>query len=65
MLNNFILKNKQDLNLSIYNPEQLFCDKYRCNAIENNYPLFYDDDHLSSLGSKKFSEDFIKFLNNN
>ena len=63
--NNFILKNKQDLNLSIYNPEQLFCDKYRCNAIENNYPLFYDDDHLSSLGSKKFSEDFIKFLNNN
>ena len=62
--NKFLDNIKDDLQLYIYNPEKLFCDDSICYAHEKNYPLFYDDDHLSSLGSKKMSKDLIRFINN-
>ncbi len=59
---NFINKIKKEFNLKVYNPEKIFCDKKRCFAFENNFPLFYDDDHLSSFGSKKLSVDLVDFI---
>ena len=56
--------NKVQSAADFYNPEKLFCDDSICYAHEKNYPLFYDDDHLSSLGAKKMSKDLIKFMNN-
>ena len=63
--NEFIDNIKQDLNLYVYDPEKIFCDQKRCFAFENNYPLFYDDDHLSSLGAKKLSKGLLKFIEKN
>ena len=60
---NFINKIQKELNLKIYDPEKIFCDEKRCFAFENDFPLFYDDDHLSSLGSKKISVDLVDFIN--
>ena len=59
---NFINKIKKEFNLKVYNPEKIFCDKKRCFAFENNFPLFYDDDHLSSFSSKKLSVDLVDFI---
>lgn len=61
--NKFLNNLKDDLDLYIYNPEKLFCNNSKCFAHENNYPLFYDDDHLSSFGSKQMTKDLIKFMN--
>ena len=60
---NFINKIKNEFDLKVYDPEKIFCGKKRCFAFENNFPLFYDDDHLSSLGSKKLSVDLVDFIN--
>ena len=59
----FINKIQKDLDLNIYDPEGIFCNKKRCFAFENNFPLFYDDEHLSSLGSQKLSIELVKFIN--
>ena len=59
----FINTIQKELDLKVYDPEKIFCDKRRCFAFEENFPLFYDDDHLSSLGSKKLSVDLVNFIN--
>ena len=51
------LKEKYDLKL-IY-PDDIFCDDLRCFSHQNQVPLFFDDDHLSSEGAKLLSERII------
>lgn len=60
---NFFQKMSKDYNLKIIYPHKLFCPKERCLAHINNYPLYYDDDHLSSFGAKLLSNYIIKEIN--
>ena len=49
-------------NLKVIYPHELFCDDQRCLAHMDGYPIFYDDDHLSSLGSEMLSKKIIQSL---
>jgi peptidoglycan/LPS O-acetylase OafA/YrhL len=62
LFNSFLFDMEDDFNLHIYDPDNLFCDQTRCFAFENNYPLYYDDDHLSSSGAKKLSLNLMNFI---
>ena len=54
---------ESELNLKILYPEIIFCEINKCIAHIEGDPLYYDDDHLSSLGSQILSKIIISNLN--
>ena len=54
---------ESELNLKILYPEIIFCEINKCIAHIEGDPLYYDDDHLSSLGSQLLSKIIISNLN--
>lgn len=36
----------------ILNPLPYLCDEQRCYGSKDNFPLYYDDDHLSEYGNR-------------
>ena len=57
----FLKDLKEKYNLKLIYPDDIFCNDLRCFSHQNNVPLFFDDDHLSSEGAKLLSE---KIINN-
>ena len=53
---------KDKYKIKVLYPENYFCNETRCLAHLDGYPLFYDDDHLSSLGSNIISRELIKLI---
>jgi peptidoglycan/LPS O-acetylase OafA/YrhL len=52
-------------NLIRIKPDQILCDtivKNRCAAHLNSEPLYYDDDHLSSMGAKLVVREIMKHV---
>ena len=45
-------------NLKVIDPSTILCDEARCKVIENNIPLYRDDDHLSTFGANYISTIF-------
>jgi len=54
---------KDKYKLKVLYPENYLCNEVRCLAHIDGYPLFFDDDHLSSLGSNIISRKLIKLIN--
>ena len=48
----------QDL-ATILRTHSYFCDDMNCSAIQNQLPLYFDNNHLSSLGAESISDIFI------
>ena len=49
-------------NVKVIDPVQLLCDEQKCKVIEDRYPLYRDDDHLSTFGAKFVSGIFDPVL---
>ena len=47
----FLKDLKEKYNLKLIYPDDIFCNDLRCFSHQNNVPLFFDDDHLSSEGA--------------
>ena len=56
---------KQNYNLNLIYPNDIFCDNLKCFSHKNNIPLFFDDDHLSIEGSKLLSKKIINHIYSN
>lgn len=68
--NSFVIKVFDSLdidNLTPIKPYKVFCDSFiigRCVAQINSIPLYYDDDHLSYVGSEYLVNAILKSLSN-
>jgi peptidoglycan/LPS O-acetylase OafA/YrhL len=56
---------KQNYNLNLIYPNDIFCEDLKCFSHKNNIPLFFDDDHLSIEGSKLLSKKIINHIYSN
>ncbi len=73
---NYLSRNKEvirlldglgnDKNLIRVYPDKLFCNTYikqRCTAMINGMPIYFDDDHLNTVGARILSDQILKQLN--
>ena len=49
---------EKEKNIKIIDPSKYLCDKEYCKVVVNDVPLYRDDDHLSTYGSKYVSRSF-------
>jgi len=43
-------------NVYLLNPKDIFCDQNNCLAVKDGTPLYFDDNHVSTLGAAKLVE---------
>lgn len=53
---------EKDYKIKTIDPVNIFCNENICKSHLNGKPLFFDDDHMSELGSKLLSEFIISKL---
>lgn len=64
-VNSIFKEYEEHSNFIAIKPENIFCDTYikdRCVAQYQSIPYYYDDDHLSDVGSKLIIDNFKKNL---
>ena len=58
--NNHIIKHFDNStypsNVNLLKPQNIFCNKNKCFAVKDGVPLYFDDNHPSTLGAEKLVE---------
>jgi hypothetical protein len=49
-------------NLHVWDPMPTLCPAETCSVLQNGKPLFFDGDHLTSLGNRLLTPSFVEFI---
>lgn len=62
-INSILDDSKVDKNVYVLQPSDFLCDEKICNSVDRNQlSLYYDDDHLSSIGSFGITDEVVKII---